>query len=92
MLNFFYPKQLVVPNVVRNLKITGATVLENSLTQTYLHIILECDMEKKKHVIKAQLISVSWFSFTQYTSTCCRCIQNLQTLFPIRADKSVTKI
>ena len=32
-----------------------------------------------------------WFSFTQYTSTLCRYIQNLRTLAVIGAEKSVPK-
>ena len=31
------------------------------------------------------------FSFTQYTSTLCRCIQNLKTFALIRAEKCVAK-
>ena len=43
---------------------------------------------KKK---KAKEISASWFSFTHYTSTLCRSIQNLKSLTLIRADESVMK-
>ena len=38
-------------------------------------------MEKKeKGKKKAKIILASWFSFTQYTSILCKCIQNLKTM------------
>ena len=40
---------------------------------------------------KSKEISALWFSFTQDTSTLCRCIQNLKTLALLRAEKSVMK-
>ena len=49
-------------------------------------------MEKKeKGKKKSKEISALWFSFTPYTSTLCRCIQNLKTLTLLGAEKSVTK-
>ena len=45
-------------------------------------------MEKGK---KGGKINFSTFSFTQYTSTLFRCIQNLKNLALIGAEKSVMK-
>ena len=47
--------------------------------------------KKRKKVKRRQNNSASGFSFTQYTSTLCRCIQNLTTLALIGAEKSVMK-
>ena len=56
--------------IVLNLKILGAVVPENCLTQ---------------------ISQISRFSFTQYTSSLCRCIQNLKNVALIGAEKSVTQ-
>ena len=56
-----------------------------------MHYIWVRDGKKEKGKKKTKLISASWFSFTQYTSTLCRCIQNLKTLALIGAKKSVAK-
>ena len=50
------------------------------------------DGKKEKGKKKSKEISAFWFSFTQDTSTLCRCIRNLKTLVRLRAEKSVTKI
>ena len=47
--------------------------------------------DRKKGKKKSKGISAMWFSFTQDTSTVCRCIQNLKTLALLGAEKSVTK-
>ena len=75
---------------VLNFKILDAVVSEKSLTQISLCITLEWEMEKGKK--KWQDISALWFSFTQDTSTVCRCLQNLKTLAVLGAEKFVTKI
>ena len=50
-------------------------------------------MEKRKNGKRRQkLISASSFSFPQYTWPLSRCIQNLNTLALIGAEKSVTEI
>ena len=36
-------------------------------------------------------MSALWFSFTQYTSIFCRCIQNLMTLALLGAEKFLTE-
>ena len=41
---------------------------------------------------KAKWGLASWFPFTQYTLPSWRCTQNLKTLAPIEAEKSVTEI
>ena len=46
-------------------------------------------MEEQKK--KANLITESWFSFTQYTWPVTRCIQNLKTVAVIGAENSVMK-
>ena len=40
---------------------------------------------------RQKIISASWFSFTQYTWPCSRCIQNLKTLALVEVVKSVTE-
>ena len=49
-------------------------------------------MEKRKKVKRSQKKVQHCFSFTQNTSTLCRCIQNLRTLALLGAKKSVMKI
>ena len=49
------------------------------------------DGKKEKGKKKAKEMLESWFSFTQYTSILCKCIQNLKTLALLGAEKSVTK-
>ena len=47
--------------------------------------------KKGKDKKKSKEISALWFSFTQDTSTLCRCMQNLKTLALLGAEKSLTK-
>ena len=49
------------------------------------------DRKKENGKKKSNEILALWFSFTQDTSTHCRCIQNLKTLALLGAEKSVTK-
>ena len=56
-----------------------------------MHYIGVRDGKKEKDK-KANEILASWFTFTQYTLTLCRCIHNLKTVALIGAEKSATKI
>ena len=49
-------------------------------------------MKKGKEIKRKQKENLaSWFSFIQYTSIFCKCIQNLKTLAVLGAEKSVMK-
>ena len=50
------------------------------------------DGKKEKGKKKAKENLASWFSFTQYTSIFCKCIQNLKTLAFLSAGKSCDEL
>ena len=83
---------------VPNFKILDGAVPGKSLTQISLCITLEWEMEKrrngksktKENFLLSSIFHFS-FSFTQYTSTLCKCIQYLKTLALLAVQKSVTK-
>ena len=49
------------------------------------------DGKKEKGKKKSKDMSALWFSFTQDTSTVCKCLQNLKTQALLGAEKSVMK-
>ena len=55
-----------------------------------MHYTSVRDGKKENSKKEAKEISVAWFSFSQYTSILCKCIQNLKTLGVLGAEKSVT--
>ena len=90
MLILYYTIQVVVPNVCtkfQNPRYSSPKEIFN--TNFSMHYIGLRDGKKEKN--KAKYISASWFSFIQYTSTVCRCIQNLKTLTIIGPEQSVKK-
>ena len=77
---------------VPKFEILDAVVSEKSLHKIpYALHWSERWKKKEKGKKKSKEISALCFSFTQHTSTLCRCIQNLKTLTLLGAEKSVTK-
>ena len=78
-----------------NFKILSQVVAEKSLTEKNGHNVLYMSDRRKKWKIqkkRAKSGLASLFSFTQYTLPTWRCTQNLKTLAPTGAEKSVTEI
>ena len=78
---------------VPNFWILSQVVAEKSLTEKNVHMYFIGQKEKLKIWKKtAKWGLASQFSFTLYTLPTWRCSQNLKTLAPIGAEKSVTEI
>ena len=88
-----YTMQQDIPNIYTKFQNPGCSysweILDTNFPMYYIGVR---DGKKEKWKRRQKLISASWFAFPQYTWPLSRCIQKLQTLALIEAEKSVTEI